>query len=88
MHEGTAVLKHLNFFNKVISKLQAVDVKIDEDKALILLSSLPESYDYIVTTMLYGKETLILEEVTSTLLFNEIRNDQIKLSRKDRVWWP
>ena len=56
-------------------KLLAIDVKIDEeDKALILLSSLPESYDHIVTTMLYNKETLILKEVTSTLstsLFDE-----------------
>ena len=40
---------------------------------MILLSSLPESYDHIVTIMLYGKETLILEEVMSTLLSNEIR---------------
>ena len=62
---GTSVVEHLNLFNKVISELLAVDVKIDEkDKALILLSSLPESYDHIVTTMLYSKETLILEEVT------------------------
>ena len=74
MKEGTTALEHLNLFNKVISELLAVDVKIDEeDKALILLSSLPVSYDHIVTTMLYGKETLILEEITSTLLSNEIR---------------
>ena len=74
MNEGTAVLEHLNFFNKVISELLPVDVKIDEeDKALILLSSLPESYDHIITIMLYGKKTLILEKVTSTLLSNEIR---------------
>jgi len=74
MKEGTTVLEHLNFFNKVISELLAVDVKIhEEDKALILLSSLPKSYDHIVTTRLYGKETLILEEVTSTLLSNEIK---------------
>jgi len=68
------VFEHLNFFNKVISELLAIDVKIDEeDKALILLSSLSESYDHIVTTILYGKETLILKEVMSTLLSNEIR---------------
>ena len=48
MKEGTVVLDHLNFFNKVISELQAVDVKIDEeDKALILFSSLLESYDHM-----------------------------------------
>ena len=44
MKEETTILEHLNFFNKVISELLAVDVKIDEeDKALILLSSL-QSY--------------------------------------------
>jgi len=68
------VLEHLNFFNKVISELLAVDVKINEEnKALILLSSLPESCVHIITTMLYGKKTLILEKATSTLLSNEIR---------------
>jgi len=42
MNEGTPVLEHLNFFNKVINELLAIDVKIDEeDKTLILLSSLP-----------------------------------------------
>jgi len=63
MKEGTAVLEHLNFFNKVISELLAIDVKIDEEKkVLILLSSLPQAYDHIVTTMLYGKKTLILKK--------------------------
>ena len=73
--EGTAVLKHLNFFNKVISELLAVDVKIyKENKALIFLGSLLESYNHIVTTMLCDKKTpLILEEVTSILLSNEIK---------------
>jgi len=37
--------------------------------------------------MLYGKEILILEEITSTLLSNKIRKDQIKRSKQDRVWW-
>ena len=42
MKEGTVVLEYLNFFNKVINELLAVDVKInEEDKALILFSSLP-----------------------------------------------
>ena len=48
MNEGTTMLKHLNFFNKIIIDLLAVDVKInEEDKALILLSSLPQSYDHL-----------------------------------------
>jgi len=40
MKERTAVLEHLNFLNKIINELLAIDVKIDEeDNALILLSS-------------------------------------------------
>ena len=55
-------MEYLNFFHKAINELLVVDVKIDEeDKALILLSSLPEPYDHVITTMLYDKKTLILE---------------------------
>jgi len=67
-------LENLNFFNKIISELLTFDVKIDEkDKVLILLSSLSQTYDHIITTMLYAKEALILEEATTTMLSNEIR---------------
>ena len=69
MNEGTAVLEYLSFFKKIISELLDVDVKI----ALILLSSLAQLYDHIVITKLYGKKILILEEVTSTFLSNEIK---------------
>jgi len=41
MKEGTTMLDHLNFFNKVINKFLTVDIKInEEDKVLILLSLL------------------------------------------------
>ena len=40
----------------------------DEDKALLLLVSLPTSFDHLVTTLMYGKENIVLEEVTSALL--------------------
>ena len=75
MKKGTTMLEHLNFFNKVINELLALDVKIDEeDKTLILLSLLPKLCDHIFTIMLYGqKKPLILGEITSTFLSNEIR---------------
>jgi len=74
MTEGTVMLEHLNFFNKVISEHLPVDVKINkEEKVLILLSPLSQSYDHIIITTLYDKKTLILMEVTTTLLSNEIR---------------
>jgi len=60
-------LEHLSFFNKIINELLPVDVKIDdEEKVLVLLSSLSQSYNHIIIIMLYGTETLILEEVTVT----------------------
>ena len=40
----------------------------DEDKVLLLLASLPASFDHLVTMLMYGKETIVLEEVTSALL--------------------
>jgi len=33
-------------------------VKLEEDKAFLLLSSLPSSYDHLETTIMYEKETL------------------------------
>ena len=53
-----------------------VDVKFeDEDKALMLLNSLPASpmYESLVTTLMWGKETLDLEEITSALLGFQMR---------------
>ena len=63
MKEGVPILQHLNTFNKILSDLLALEVKLEEDKALLLLSSLPSSYNHLVTTIIYGKETLELKDV-------------------------
>ncbi|GFS39105.1 hypothetical protein Acr_00g0061200 [Actinidia rufa] len=58
MEEGGNLMEHMNVFNGYLDQLRKVDVKIDEeDKALLLLTSLPDSYDTLVTTLLYGKDT-------------------------------
>jgi len=44
----------------------------EENKVLMFFSSLSQSYDHIVTTMFYEKETFILNEVTTTLLSKKI----------------
>ena len=46
----------------------------EEDQTIIFLSSLPKSYNHLVTTILYGKDTLKMEEVKTTLLANEARH--------------
>src|SRR3954463_870272 len=46
MEEGSAVKEHLYAFNSNIMDLGNVNIKVDrEDRALILLCSLPRSYD-------------------------------------------
>ena len=51
----------------------ALEVKIEEeDKALLLLSSLSSSYDHLATPIMYGKETLELEDVRQMLQNNEL----------------
>ena len=69
MDECGSLMEHMNVFNGYLDQLQKVDVKIDEeDKALLLLTSLPDSYDTLVTTLLYGKDTVSLEQVQSSLV--------------------
>ena len=43
----------------------------EEDKTLLLLCSLPSSYDGLITTLVYKKETLNYEEVVGMLRLNE-----------------
>ena len=45
----------------------------DEDGALILLSSLPDSFEHFVDTILYGKQTLTLKDVTSALASKDLK---------------
>jgi hypothetical protein len=69
MDDDIDVRDHLNKFNKCVTELLNVDVKIeDEDKAIMLLSSLPKSYETLVTTLLVGKSTLTVNEVSTALL--------------------
>jgi len=51
----------------------ALEVKLEEeDKALLLLCSLPLSYDHSATIIMYEKKTLELEDVRQMLQNNEL----------------
>ena len=69
MEDGANLMKHLNLFKGLLDQLGRVDVKVEEeDQALMLLISLPDSFEHMVTTLLYGKDTLQMGEVESALL--------------------
>ncbi|GJX46764.1 retrotransposon protein, putative, ty1-copia subclass [Tanacetum coccineum] len=56
----------------LVGDLANIDVEIDdEDQALMLLTSL--SYDNFVETLLYGRESLTLEDVLSSLNSRELK---------------
>ena len=53
MKEGKKIAaNHLNFFNTLICQLSSMDVKIDdEDKAVNLLCTLPESWGQVFSSI-------------------------------------
>src|SRR3954465_981800 len=74
MEEGSAVKEHLDAFNSIIMDLGNVDIKVEsEDQALILLCSLPKSYNTFVDTLLYGKDSISLDDVSSSLKSRELK---------------
>lgn len=68
MEEGSSISYHINAFNKMILDLEDINVKIDDkDKAMILLYSLPSSYNHLVDTLIYRRQTLTIVNVKETL---------------------
>lgn len=61
-------MEHLDQLNTILLDLRNIDEKVsDEDAGLILLVSLPLSYENFVQSFIVGKETVSLEEVRSSL---------------------
>ena len=74
MDPNASMAENLNKFNQVMLDLQAIGVKLEEeDLALILLCSLPEEFENFSEIMLYGKETLLLNDVKDALLSKELK---------------
>ncbi|VFQ86876.1 unnamed protein product [Cuscuta campestris] len=87
MEDEDTLVEHMNVFNGLIDELKRVDVKIsEEDQALLLLNSLPDSYEIYVDTILCGKDTITLEQAQSALLsFDARRKDKAGVRSDDAV---
>lgn len=69
MEEDGVLQDHLNKFNGLITQLTSLDVKIEEeDKAILLLASLPSKCNNVITSLLVGKTTIALDEAVVALL--------------------
>ncbi|KAJ4723126.1 Retrovirus-related Pol polyprotein from transposon TNT 1-94 [Melia azedarach] len=75
MQKGMPLRDHLDKLNTILLELRNIDVKVeDEDAALIMLVSLPLSYENFVQSFIVGKDTVSLEEVRSSLHTRELRH--------------
>ena len=65
MGKDKMILDQIDEFNNILDDLENIDVKLEnEDKALILLNALPNTYKHFKDVMLYGRAQMItLEEV-------------------------
>uniref|UniRef100_A0A803MP45 CCHC-type domain-containing protein n=1 Tax=Chenopodium quinoa TaxID=63459 RepID=A0A803MP45_CHEQI len=76
MSEGGSVAQHLNELNFVTTQLSSVEIKFDDEVlALILLSSLPDSWNATVTAVSSssGNNKLKFDDVRDLVLSEEIR---------------
>ncbi|GJW65925.1 hypothetical protein Tco_0117809 [Tanacetum coccineum] len=74
MHPGKSQSEHIDEFHKLVCDLAAINAAIlDKDQALLLITSLSSSYDNFVETLLYGRDTMKLEDVVATLNSRELQ---------------
>eukprot|EP00253_Pinus_taeda_P033098 PITA_33098 len=86
MKDGDSVKEHLNAFNTVVSQLPSVDIKIsDENKCIILLCSLPNSWDSLVIAIGSNATALQSDEIVSALLMEEMRQKNMDNQNGDAL---
>ncbi|KAK5836877.1 hypothetical protein PVK06_012681 [Gossypium arboreum] len=66
MNEGELLRDHISQFITLLNDLKNVEVRIDdEDQTMLLLCSLTPSYKFFKKTLIYGRDKLSVEDVTS-----------------------
>lgn len=74
MVHGRSIEDQIDFFYRLILDLENIKVKdMNEDQALILLSSHPNMYEHLVNSLLYSKEPLTLKDVQVALMSKELK---------------
>ncbi|KAG5133904.1 hypothetical protein JHK82_025092 [Glycine max] len=78
MIESRTATKQLADFNKILDDLENIEVKLEEEnKALLLLNSLPKSFEHFKDAIIYGKDQdITLEEVQTSIRTKETQKQQ------------
>ena len=70
--DDTSIQDHFDTFNQLVCPLLNADEKLfDEERALLLLASLPKSYKNIVLKLLIGRESITLDQALTALREND-----------------
>ncbi|GJV47756.1 retrovirus-related pol polyprotein from transposon TNT 1-94 [Tanacetum coccineum] len=83
MTESTSVTEHVNNLNTLFSQLTYLDCKIEpQERAEILLQSLPDSYDQVIINLTSNvlADLLVFDDVAAAILEEENRRN----NREDR----
>ncbi|GKA99773.1 retrovirus-related pol polyprotein from transposon TNT 1-94 [Tanacetum coccineum] len=88
MKEGASIADHVNEFNSILSRLMSVDIKLDNEvQALLLLSSLPESWSGTVTAVRGSTETtkLKFDNIRDLILGEDIpsKDKKVRMAVRD-----
>jgi len=68
-YEGTSFVDHLNVFNKLVTQLVSVNKKIEENNKVVMLeSSLLQSWEQLVINIIVEKNTLNFDKIIAYLL--------------------
>ena len=77
MTPGMSIEEHLDHFNKIILDLENIDIAVsDEDKAIMLLTSLDASYTNMKEAIMYGRDSLTFDKVQSILHARELQKQK------------
>ena len=83
--QGTTMNEHITSFDQLVADLIGMDETFDdEDLAIMLLSSLPDEFEYLETAMLHGKNKVTSDEVRAALYSYELRKKG-KMESKNQI---
>ena len=81
MHEGTPIESHIVEFFSIFNDLDKMEVKIEDEDALLFMCSLPSSYKSFREAIIYGgNSTIKINEVKGRLLNKDKSDTQLRVS--------
>ncbi|GJV31222.1 hypothetical protein Tco_1391622 [Tanacetum coccineum] len=87
MKEGSTLNDHLDALNSILMDLKNVEVKIDdEDAALILLVSLPPSFENFVKLLVLLKKTLVIGRGNDSLAKLFVKKESFRPGGKKGIF--